>query len=88
MILVVGATGNVGGGVCEALRAKDKPVRAMVRETSDQEGVQRLEQLGAELVRGELRDPGSLALACRGVATVVSGATIVRLPLPSHSECA
>jgi uncharacterized protein YbjT (DUF2867 family) len=77
MILVVGATGNVGGGVCEALRAKDKPVRAMVRESSDQERVRRIEQLGAELVRGELRDPGSLALACRGVATVVSGATTI-----------
>jgi uncharacterized protein YbjT (DUF2867 family) len=77
VILVVGATGNVGGGVCEALRAQDKPVRAMVRATSDQERVRRLEQLGAELVRGELRDSGSLGLACRGVTTVVSGATTI-----------
>jgi uncharacterized protein YbjT (DUF2867 family) len=60
MILVVGATGNVGGAVCDALRAQGKPVRAMVRESSDPERVRWLEELGAEVVRGELRDPESL----------------------------
>lgn len=77
MNLVVGATGNVGGAVCEVLRGQDKLVRAMVRETSDPERVGRLEALGAEVVRGELRDPDSLARACDGVATVVSGATTI-----------
>src|SRR5438128_2744932 len=50
MNLVVGATGNLGGAVCEALRGDDKPVRAMVRESSDRERVWRLEELGGELV--------------------------------------
>jgi NADH dehydrogenase len=77
MNLVVGATGNVGGAVCEALRAQGKPVRAMVRESSDPERVRRLEELGAEVVRGELRDPDSLAQACKSVDTVVSGATTI-----------
>jgi NADH dehydrogenase len=77
MNLVVGATGNVGGAVCEALRAQGKPLRAMVRETSDPERVRWLEDLGAEVVRGELRDPSSLARACEGAATVVSGATTI-----------
>ena len=77
MNLVVGATGNVGGAVCELLRSQDRPVRAMVRETSDPQRVSRLEEVGAEVVRGELRDPGSLARACEGVATVVSGATTI-----------
>ena len=77
MNLVVGATGNVGGAVCEALSGQDKPVRAMVRETSDPGRVRRLEELGAEVVRGELRDPDSLARACDGVTTVVSGATTI-----------
>jgi len=77
MNLVVGATGNVGGAVCEALRGQDKRVRALVRETSDPERVRRLEELGAEVVRGELRDPGSLGRACDGMATVVSGATTI-----------
>jgi len=77
MILVVGATGNVGGAVCEALCAQGKPVRAMVRESSDPERVRWLEELGAEVVRGELRDPESLAGACEDVDTVVSGATTI-----------
>src|ERR1700730_3303295 len=77
MNLVVGASGNVGGAVCERLRSQDRSVRALVRETSEPERVSRLDQLGAEVVRGELRDPGSLARACEGRATVVSGATAI-----------
>ena len=87
MILVVGATGNIGGAVCEALRAVAKPVRAMVREGSDRERVMWLEGLGAEIVRGELRAPESLARACESVDTVVSGATtITSLGTDSISE--
>jgi uncharacterized protein YbjT (DUF2867 family) len=77
MILVVVATGNVGGAVCEALCAQGKFVRAMVRESSDPERVRWLEALETEVVRGELRDPESLARACDSVATVVSGATTI-----------
>ena len=77
MILVVGATGNVGGAVCEALCAQGKSVRAMVRESSDPERVRWLEELGTEVVRGELRDAESLARACDSVETVVSGATTI-----------
>jgi uncharacterized protein YbjT (DUF2867 family) len=77
MNLVVGATGNVGGSVVRALRGQGKPVRAMVRETSDPERVWSLEEVGAEVVRGELRDPDSLTRVCAGVMTVVSGATAI-----------
>jgi uncharacterized protein YbjT (DUF2867 family) len=77
MNLVVGATGNVGGSVVRGLRDQGKPVRALVRETSDPELVGSLEELGAEVVRGELRDPDSLARAAAGVATVISGATAI-----------
>ncbi|MGZ4417585.1 MAG: SDR family oxidoreductase, partial [Gaiellaceae bacterium] len=77
MNLVVGATGNVGGSVVRALRDQGKPVRAMVRETSDPERVRSLEEVGAEVVRGELRDPDSLKRACAGTTTVVSGATAI-----------
>jgi len=77
MKLVVGATGNVGGAVCEALCAQGKSVRAMVRESSDPERVRWLEELGTEIVRGELRDPESLPRACDSVETVVSGATTI-----------
>jgi hypothetical protein len=43
----------------------------------NQHGYRASKESGAELVRGELRDSGSLAVACRGVATVVSGATTI-----------
>jgi uncharacterized protein YbjT (DUF2867 family) len=77
MILVVGANGTVGGGVCEALCAQGKSVRAKVRESSDPDRVRWLEGLGTEVVRGKLRDPESLARACDSVETVVSGATTI-----------
>ena len=77
MNLVAGATGNVGGAVCERLLGLGKPVRALVRKTSDPDRVQRLGKLGADVVRGELRDPASLAQACAGVSTVVSGVTTI-----------
>ena len=73
MNLVVGATGNVGGAVCDALRAEGKPVRAVVRESSDPERVRWLEGLGAGLVHGELRDPESLATMARAQTALTHG---------------
>jgi len=75
MILVVGATGMVGSEICRLLEAKGLPVRALVRPTADRAKVSRLEQLGAEVVPGDLRDPRSLEAACRGVATVITTAS-------------
>jgi uncharacterized protein YbjT (DUF2867 family) len=52
MILVTGATGNVGGAVVRALVDAGQPVRALVRGNSA--------PLGAELVKGDLYDPSTL----------------------------
>lgn len=75
MILVVGATGLVGSDVCRRLRARRSPVRALVRATSDPAKVEALRALGVEVVAGDLRDPASLAEACRDVSTVISTAS-------------
>ena len=75
MILVVGATGLLGGEVCRLLAAASRPVRALVRETSSPDKVARLESLGAEIVRGDLKDPRSLEAACRGIRAVISTAS-------------
>jgi len=75
MILVVGATGMVGGSVCRRLAAKGTPTRALVRATSDAAKVQALRTLGMQIVEGDLRDPASLARACRGVSAVISTAS-------------
>ena len=72
MNLVVGATGRLGSEICRRLTAVGKPVRALVRATSDQAKVDRLSGYGVELVQGDLRDPASLATACRGVDAVIT----------------
>jgi uncharacterized protein YbjT (DUF2867 family) len=75
MNLVVGATGLLGGEICRLLLAKGKPVRALVRSTSDQSKVAQLESLNIETALGDLKDRFSLEDACRGVAAVISTAS-------------
>src|SRR5690242_13845960 len=72
--LVVGATGELGGSVVRRLRERGATVRALVRPSSD---AAELQALGVEIVRGDLLDPSSLALACRDVHTVVCTATAI-----------
>jgi uncharacterized protein YbjT (DUF2867 family) len=78
MILVVGATGNLGGEVCRRLAAEGKPVRALVRAMSDQEKRDELASNGVELVEGDVRDRASLEVACQGVEAVIS--TVSSMP--------
>jgi uncharacterized protein YbjT (DUF2867 family) len=75
MILVVGATGVLGGEVCRLLTQRGHPVRALVRGTSNPERVAHLKSVGAEPVRGDLKDRRSLDAACRGVGAVVTTAS-------------
>jgi NADH dehydrogenase len=88
VILVAGATGFVGGEVCRRLAAAGRPVRALVRPTSEPAAVARLGELGAELVEGDLRDPASLARACRGATAVVSTASATRATQPGETIAA
>ncbi|MCA1783489.1 MAG: SDR family oxidoreductase [Dermatophilaceae bacterium] len=71
MILVCGATGDLGGRIVRRLVDDTQRVRALVRPTSD---ATELERLGVEIVRGDLRDPSSLTPALAGVDTVVTTA--------------
>ena len=68
MILVTGGTGFVGPHVVHALRAREEPVRCLVRDRS--RGRQ-LESWGCELVEGDVTDAASLARAVEGCDTVV-----------------
>lgn len=67
MILIVGASGRLGGLVARQLLADGKPVRAMSRTPSS---LTDLQKLGAETIAGDQRDPHSLAAACQGIDTV------------------
>jgi NADH dehydrogenase len=71
MILLVGASGRLGSVVAELLLAQGKALRAMTRTPLN---LAHLKQQGAEVVRGDLRDPASLQRACQGVAQVVAAA--------------
>lgn len=65
MILVTGATGNVGSETVGLLAEQHQPVRALVRDPS------RLQRSGVDVVIGDFDDPGSLDAAMDGVDTVV-----------------
>lgn len=74
MILITGATGNVGAALLHRLVADGKPVRALVRDPR---------RLGADRVRvqiamGDLSDASSFRNALRGVKTVIHLAAAIR----------
>jgi uncharacterized protein YbjT (DUF2867 family) len=71
MILVIGATGWLGGMVVDRLIDQGKPVRALVRRPGDAE---RFDARGVESVFGDLKDPASLERACQGADTVITTA--------------
>lgn len=71
MILVIGASGALGGRVARRLLAAGVQVRAMSRTP---EKLSELKEAGAEVVEGDLRDRESLARACRGVEKVFTTA--------------
>jgi len=71
MILVAGATGQLGQLIAHKLLARGESVRILVRDGSNYEA---LVAAGAEPVRGDLKDPDSLRAACRGVAALVTTA--------------
>jgi len=71
MILVVGATGHLGGAVTRMLLAQGQPVRSLARPQSD---YQPLADAGAQVVLGDLKERGSLEAACQGVDTVITTA--------------
>lgn len=84
MILVVGATGSLGGRISRRLLEKGEAVRILARHNSPsqelaQQGrataAQSLIDLGAEVVYGDLKDRRSLDPAVAGIDTVITTAT-------------
>jgi uncharacterized protein YbjT (DUF2867 family) len=68
VILVTGATGFIGPKIVHALRSRDLPVRALVRDPAKSS---RLISWGAELATGDMTRPDSLRAAVEGCDTVV-----------------
>ena len=83
MILVVGATGKLGGMITRQLLAQGHAVRSLVRphspwavlaEMGIATAVPALIAAGAQPIAGDLKDPASLAAACAGIDTVITTA--------------
>jgi NADH dehydrogenase len=74
-VLVTGGTGFIGPHVVHAMRARDIPVRALVRDPGR---ASRLTSWGAELVTGDVTDRASLSAACEGVDAVVHQVAIIK----------
>jgi uncharacterized protein YbjT (DUF2867 family) len=71
MILVVGATGGLGGLISRRLLDKGNRIRVLARDPA---GVAGLAAQGADVAIGDLTDPQSLNRACSGVAAVITTA--------------
>ena len=74
-VLLTGGTGFIGPHVAHALRARDVPVRALVRKPAR---AGRLAAWGVELAAGDVTDPASLRSACDGADAVVHLVAIIR----------
>ena len=74
-VLVTGGTGFVGPHVVHALRAREVPVRALVR---DRARGSRLTAWDVELAVGDVTDPASLRAACAGADAVVHLVAIIK----------
>src|SRR5688572_24373351 len=70
-ILVVGATGSLGGKVVKELLTRGKRVRALVREGTN---AGHLATAGVEIIRGDMLNRASLDRAMDGSGTVVTTA--------------
>lgn len=81
IVAVMGATGRQGGSVARHLLADGWSVRAITRKPSSAAAV-RLRELGAEVVRADMAQEGSLTAAFSGVYGVFS----VQNPMTSGIE--
>ena len=72
IILVAGATGNLGLRIVKALLNKDAEIRVVVRSTSDIEKIKELENLGVKIYKVSSWNLEELKTSCIGVSCVVS----------------
>src|SRR3954453_17043712 len=74
VILLTGATGNIGSAVLRRLTARGDRVRCLVRDPRRLGG----ERVRVQIALGDLSDPSSFRNALRGVDTVIHLAATIR----------
>lgn len=72
LIVLAGATGDLGGRIITALLARGAAVRALVRPGTDAAKIDHLTQQGVEVARVDFADAAALQQACAGASCVVS----------------
>lgn len=82
-VLVVGATGSLGGAITRGLVGDGRDVRILVRPQS---AYGELVELGCEPVLGDLKDMASLDVAVSGIETIVATAISIMRPPPDSIE--
>jgi len=72
LIVLAGATGNLGGRIVAELRQRNILVRAVVRPGTSSERLAPLRQQQVEIVEADFNTPSVLVRACQGASCVVS----------------
>jgi uncharacterized protein YbjT (DUF2867 family) len=72
IILIAGATGNLGMRIIKALQGCDVEIRAVVRQSTAAEKVQQLEKLGVKVHQMDMMNVEEVKAACMGATCVVS----------------
>ena len=72
LIVLAGATGNLGSRIARELRQRGALVRAIVRPGTGADRLARLQQQGVEIVEADLNARVEVVRACQGASCVVS----------------
>jgi uncharacterized protein YbjT (DUF2867 family) len=78
IILVAGATGNLGYKIVTALLGEGVEIRVIVRQETTQEKIAQLEQKGVKIFMVDMNNKGEIVNACRDVYCVVSALSGLR----------
>jgi dihydroflavonol-4-reductase len=82
-VFLTGATGFIGGAVARALRDRGDDVRALVR---DPERGRDLDEIGVELVEGDVTDREGIADALKGCDAAIHGAAIYEVGIKRSEQ--
>jgi nucleoside-diphosphate-sugar epimerase len=72
IVVVAGATGNLGGRIARALLERGASVRGLVRHGTARDKLERLQELGVTIASVDLNSASQVAAACSGAVCVVS----------------
>ena len=72
LVVVAGATGNLGGRIARALREREATVTALVRHGAAPDKLERLQRLGVAIASVDFNRTSQMREACSGASCVVS----------------